>query len=121
MEMEGINNGKTQKSASNSARANNRKNRLGLSGTIKEHSRPKGNIKSNQSNTERTIEGTNSTRPRPKTSGGIVRQLILQTENQLAQKKTDIEFLESQLEQFREMLSEWEAGVFAIEPDSDTK
>jgi|GEM_PF-5768229 len=60
-------------------------------------------------------------RPRPKTSGGIVRQLILQTENQLAQKKSDIEFLESQLEQFREMLSEWQAGVSAIEPSQDIK
>lgn len=67
-----------------------------------------------------TLQGGTG-RPRPKTSGGIVRQLILQTENQLAQKKSDIEFLESQLEQFREMLSEWQAGVSGIETDQDAK
>lgn len=118
MNREEIGNGKTKKSASNSARTSDRKDRLRPSGTNKEHSRSPGNIKSNQPNIERTIEGKKSTRPRPKTSGGIVRQLILQTENQLAQKRSDIEFLESQLEQFREMLSDWEAGVSAIEPDA---
>ena len=57
-------------------------------------------------------------RPRPKTSGGIVRQLILQAENQLAQKRSDIEFLETQLQQLREMLAEWESGVSAINSEN---
>jgi len=121
MEKGEIDNGKTQKSASNSAGTSNGKDRLGFSRTNKKHSRAERNIESNQSNIEGTIEGANSTRPRPKTSGGIVRQLILQTENQLAQKKSDIEFLESQLEQFREMLSEWQAGVSGIETDQEAK
>lgn len=60
-------------------------------------------------------------RLRPKTSGGIVRQLILQAENQLAQKRSDIEFLEGQLQQFRAMLAEWESGVSAIESNQEEK
>ena len=67
-------------------------------------------------------------RPRPRTNGGILRQLILSSKNQLAKTKRQIEDLTSEveemavhIEQLEHLLSEWEDGVSAIEPDQDAK
>jgi hypothetical protein len=61
-------------------------------------------------------------RPRPRTNGGILRQLIVVSKNQLAKTKRQIEDLNSEveemavnIEQLEHLLSDWEAGVSAIE------
>lgn len=69
-------------------------------------------------NGERTV----APRLRPRTNGGILRQLIAVSKNQLAKTKRQIEDLNSEveemavnIEQLEHLLSDWESGVSAIE------